>query len=58
MTLVKCSQVFLMKDAVLQGNSFLFLMLEIESIQETIECSKEMSRFDICTFTDVFLAVN
>lgn len=32
-----------MKDAVLQGNLFLFLMLEIESVQETVECSKEMS---------------
>lgn len=47
-----------MKDAVPEGSSFLFLVLEIESAQEAVECSKEMSRFDICTFTDLFLAVN
>lgn len=46
-----------MKDAVLERSLFLFLMLEIESAQETVECSKELSRFDICTSTDLFLAV-
>jgi len=37
-------------------NLFLFLILEIG--QETIKCSEEMSLFDICTFTDLFLAIN
>lgn len=57
MTLVKCCEIFLMKDAVLASSLFLFLMFEIESAQETVECSEEMSRFDICTFTDLFMAV-
>lgn len=46
-----------MKNAVLASSLFLFLVLEIESFQETVECSKEMSQFDICTSTDPFLAV-
>lgn len=47
-----------MKDAMVEGSLFLFLILEIETGQETIKCSKEMSLFDICTFTDLFLAIN
>lgn len=47
-----------MKDAMVEGSLFLFLILEIETGQETIKCSKEMSLFDICTFTDLFLDIN
>lgn len=58
MTFVKCCKVFLMKDAMIEGSLFLFLILEIETGKETVKCSKEMSLFDICTVTDLFLAIN
>lgn len=47
-----------MKDTMIEGSLFLFLILEVGTGQETIKCSKEMSLFDICTFTDIFLAIN
>lgn len=31
------------------------LINEIETSQETMKCSKEMSSVDVCTFTDFFL---
>lgn len=46
----------LMKDTMLKGSLFLFLILETG--QETIKCSKEMSLFDIYTSADLFLGIN
>lgn len=57
MTLVKCYEV-LMMDAMIEGSLFLFLILAIETGQETIKCSKEMSLLGSCTFADLFLAIN
>lgn len=46
-----------MKGAMIEGILFLFLILEIETGQETIKCSKEMSLFGICMYTDLFLLI-
>lgn len=57
MTLVKHYEV-LMKDTMMEGSLFLFLILDIETGQEMMKCSKEMSLFDSCTFADLIVGIN